>query len=161
MVRQALVGLFMAPFINIIFALGEEIGWRGFLLPRLLPLGRWPAILLSGAIWGIWHAPAVALGLNYPGYPVIGIPMMVVFCILAGAFLSWLYLETRSSWAAGLAHGSMNAWGGFPFFILAPGFNLLLGGTVSSITGWVVMAAFVGLLVLTKRLPVTETPPEM
>jgi membrane protease YdiL (CAAX protease family) len=156
---QVLQGLLLGPIINVLFTLGEEVGWRGFLLPRLLPLGRWPAILLSGTIWGIWHAPAVVLGLNYPGHPVVGVPMMIVFCILSGAFLSWLYLETRSSWVAALAHGSMNAWGNLPVVFLVPGFNLLLGGTVPSLTGWLVMAALVGVLILVKRLPGVQEAP--
>jgi len=53
-----LSSLTIAPLINTIFAIGEELGWRGFLLPRLLHLGQWPAILISGIVWGIWHAPA-------------------------------------------------------------------------------------------------------
>ena len=42
----------MAIIPNSIFAFGEEIGWRGWLLPALTPLGTWPALVLSGAIWG-------------------------------------------------------------------------------------------------------------
>jgi membrane protease YdiL (CAAX protease family) len=156
---QILQGLFLGPVVNVLFTLGEELGWRGFLLPRLLPLGRWPAILVSGAIWGVWHAPAVVLGLNYPGHPVVGVPMMIGFCILLGAFLSWLYLETRSPWVAALAHGSLNAWGNLPIVFLVPGFNLLLAGTVPSLTGWLVLAALAGVLILAKRLPGKDEVP--
>jgi membrane protease YdiL (CAAX protease family) len=154
-VAQAIQGLLFGPVVNVLFTLGEEIGWRGFLLPRLLPFGKWPAILISGAIWGFWHAPAVVQGLNYPGQPILGIPMMIGFCILSGAFLSWLYLSTRSSWVAALAHGAMNAWGNLPLVFLVPGFNLLLGGMVASLTGWIILILFIGLLVLTKQLPIS------
>lgn len=51
-----------AAIFNAIPAFGEEIGWRGWLLPALRPMGIWPALLLSGAIWGIWHAPLILLG---------------------------------------------------------------------------------------------------
>jgi membrane protease YdiL (CAAX protease family) len=61
-----LVSSLVAPFINSLFGLGEEIGWRGFLLPRLLPLGKPRAYLLLGVIWGIWHAPLIVVGFNYP-----------------------------------------------------------------------------------------------
>jgi uncharacterized protein len=152
-VAQIVQSVLFGPLVNVVFTLGEEIGWRGFLLPHLLPLGRWPAILISGTIWGFWHAPAIVKGLNYPGQPIPGIPMMVVFCILAGTFLSWLYLETRSAWVAALAHGSMNAWGNLPAVFLVPGYNLLLGGTVPSLTGWIVLGIFIAVLVWTKRLP--------
>ncbi len=155
-IGQLAVGILLGPLINVLFTLGEELGWRGFLLPRLLPLGRWTAIVLSGVVWGVWHAPAVALGLNYPKHPIIGIPMMVVFCVLVGAFQAWLYLHTRSTWVAALAHGSINAWGNLPVVVLVPGFNLLLGGTVASLTGWMVLIACVGLLVAFKQLPGRE-----
>jgi membrane protease YdiL (CAAX protease family) len=152
-IAQFIQALLFGPLVNVLFSLGEEIGWRGFLLPRLLPLGQWQAILISGAVWGLWHAPAIVQGLNYPKHPIAGIPMMVVFCILSGVFLGWLYLKTRSSWVAALAHGSMNAWGGMPFTFLVPGFNLLLGGTVPSLTGWIVLSLFIGLLIVMKQLP--------
>src|SRR5579872_914147 len=45
---------------------GEEYGWRGYLLPQLLPLGQWPALVFSGAIWGFWHTPLILMGFDYP-----------------------------------------------------------------------------------------------
>ena len=101
--------LTFAPIFNMLFAMGEELGWRGFLLPKLLPLGQWKAILISNIIWGLWHAPAIIQGHNYPGYPISGIFMMAVFSVLLGMILSWLYLNTKSPWAPALAHGSLNA----------------------------------------------------
>jgi membrane protease YdiL (CAAX protease family) len=93
---QILFAFTLAPLFNTLFALGEELGWRGFLLPRLLPLGQWKAILVSGAIWGVWHAPAILQGHNYPDHPILGVFMMIVFTVLLGAIFSWLYLETNS-----------------------------------------------------------------
>jgi len=151
---QIAFAFLLAPFINVIFALGEELGWRGFLLPNLMPLGQWKAILVSGLIWGVWHAPAVAQGLNYPGYPVAGVFMMIVFCILLGTIFSWLYLNTKSPWVAALAHGAINATAGLPVLFLQPGFNLAFGGTVATPAAWLGMALFIGWLALTKRLPV-------
>jgi membrane protease YdiL (CAAX protease family) len=138
----------------VIFALGEELGWRGFLLPHLLPLGQWKAIVISGIIWGIWHAPAVAQGLNYPGYPILGIFMMIVFCVLLGTILSWLYLNTKSPWVAALAHGSVNAVAGLPILFFQPGFNMAFGGTIATPVAWIGMALFIAWLVTTNRLPV-------
>ena len=150
---QAGIAFTVGPLINTFFALGEELGWRGFLLPRLLPLGQWKAILLSGTIWGIWHAPAILQGHNYPGRPVAGIFMMVVFCILVGAIFSWLYLRTRSPWAPALAHGSLNATAGLPILFLT-GVDISIGGTTASLIGWIPLALFVAWLAWTKRLPV-------
>jgi uncharacterized protein len=135
-------------------AKNEELGWRGYLLPQLLPLGQWKAILISGIIWGVWHAPAVAQGLNYPGYPIQGIFMMIIFCVLLGTILSWLYLNTRSPWVAALAHGSVNAVAGLPVLFLLSGFNMVFGGTPASTSAWIGMVLFIAWLVMTKRLPV-------
>ena len=150
-IGQALI---FGPLINIIFTMGEELGWRGFLLPKLLPLGQWKALLVSGAIWGIWHAPAIVQGHNYPDHPILGILLMIVFCILLGIIIGWMYLNTRSPWVAALAHGSINAWAGLPFLFLKPGFDTALGGALTSIPGWIVMCLFISWLMLSKRLPV-------
>ena len=151
---QVAQALLLGPLINVIFTMGEELGWRGFLLPRLIPLGQWKALLISGLIWGVWHAPAIAQGHNYPDHPILGILLMTVFCILLGIIIGWMYLNTRSPWVAALAHGSINAWAGMPFLFLKPGFDTALGGTLTSVPGWIVMGLFIGWLVLTKRLPV-------
>ncbi|MEW6031003.1 MAG: CPBP family intramembrane glutamic endopeptidase [Chloroflexota bacterium] len=151
---QIAFAILLAPFINVLFALGEELGWRGFLLPHLMPLGQWKAILISGVIWGLWHAPAIVQGHNYPGYPVAGIFMMIVFCVLLAVIFSWLYLNTRSPWAAALAHGAVNASAGLPVLFFLPGFNMAFGGTLAAPTAWIGMTLFIGWLVLTKRLPV-------
>ena len=153
---QMLIALTLGPLFNALFGLGEELGWRGFLLPRLLPLGQFPAILISGAIWGIWHMPVILQGHNYPQHPVAGVFLMIGFCILFGAILSWLYLRTSSPWAPALGHGSLNAVAGLPLLFM-PGVDLALGGTLTSLTGWIPLALFVGWLVWSKRLP-TENP---
>ncbi len=150
---QIIASLTLAPLINTIFALGEELGWRGFLLPRLLPMGQTNAILVSGIIWGIWHAPAVLQGLNYPEHPVLGIFLMIVFTVLLGTFLSWLYLETRSPWAPALAHGAINAVAGLPMLVFLS-MDITWGGTVASVTGWASLALVAGYLFWRGHLPV-------
>jgi membrane protease YdiL (CAAX protease family) len=153
-ISQLLQGLLIGPVINVFATMGEELGWRGFLLPKLLPIGQWKAILVSGLIWGFWHAPVIFQGHNFPLHPYLGILMMMVACIPFGAILAWLYLKTRSPWSAALAHGSLNAWGGLAFVFLLPGFDSLYGGIIFSLTGCIVLAAFIGLLVLIKQMPV-------
>lgn len=153
-VIQILLAFTLAPFINVLFALGEELGWRGFLLPHLLPLGQWKAIVISGIIWGVWHAPVIVQGFNYPGYPILGIFMMIVFCVLLGTIFSWLYLNTKSPWSAALAHGSINASAGLPVLFYKSGFNMALGGTIATPVAWLAMGLFILWLVWTKRLPV-------
>ena len=151
---QVLLAVTLAPFINVLFTMGEELGWRGFLLPQLLPLGQWKAILISGVIWGVWHAPAILQGHNYPGYPVLGMFMMIVFCVLLGIIISWMYLNTKSPWVAALAHGSVNAVAGLPILFFQPDFNIAFGGTLAAPTAWIGMAVFIAWLMWTKRIPV-------
>ena len=151
---QSLFAITLAPLINMLFTMGEELGWRGFLLPRLLPLGQWQAALWSGVIWGVWHAPVIIQGHNYPGYPVLGVFMMILFCILLGTIIAWLYINTKSPWVAALAHGSVNAIAGLPVLFFAPGFNIAFGGTLAAPTAWIGMALFIAWLAWTKRFPV-------
>ncbi len=151
---QLAQGLLLGPVINVIFTMGEELGWRGFLLPKMLPMGQWTALIWGGVIWGVWHAPAILQGHNYPDQPVLGAFLMVIFCVLLSIIFGWLYLNARSPWVAAIAHGSVNAWGGLPLVFLAPGFNTILGGTITSLTGLGVLGLFVLLLVLNKSVPV-------
>ena len=100
--------------INHIFAYGEESGWRGYLLPLLIKkFGVVGAVLSSGALWGLAHAPLVLYGLNYSGdyfgKPFAGILMMVVFATFVGIFLSYLTLKSQSIIPASIAHGVINA----------------------------------------------------
>lgn len=98
---QALV---LGPLLGLLIAFGEEYGWRGFLQGELVKLGRVQGVLLVGVIWGVWHAPVVVMGGNYPGYPVIGPFVMVGFCVVMGFLLGYAVLKTGSIWVAALVH---------------------------------------------------------
>ncbi len=150
---QIVIALTLGPLFNTLFALGEELGWRGYLLVKLESLGQWRAILLSGPVWGIWHMPTILQGHNYPQHPAAGVFLMIVFCILFGTILSWLYLRTRSPWAPALGHGSLNAVGGLPLLFM-PGVDLAFGGPLSSLVGWIPIILFIGWLIWRKKLPV-------
>lgn len=136
----------VGPMVNFLFGLGEEIGWRGFLLPRLIGLGRLKAYTILGVLWGLWHAPLIWTGFNYPGHPLGGIAMM---CLLSGAFgffLGEMTLFYRSSLLAGFIHGAVNAQGYGIWPWLFPDVNPLLGGStgltgvaVWLIAGWIAM----------------------
>ena len=113
MLAMAIVLMLLSPFLNLIPAFGEEWGWRGYLLPKMAERMKFlPAALLTGLIWGVWHAPIIVTGHNYGvgywGYPWFGIVAMCIFCIVVGVFLSYIALRTNSCWPAALAHGAIN-----------------------------------------------------
>lgn len=151
MVALQFVNVIIGAFINLIPALGEEIGWRGWLLPKLLRLGVVPGLLLSGVIWGLWHAPLVLLGYNYPGAPGwLGLTMMVGMCILVGAVFGWLRMRSDSVWPAALAHGAFNSAAGFFLIFAAAGENIdTVNATILGWSGWIVPLVLVVVLVAT------------
>ena len=134
-----LTSLTINPFVNSILGFGEEWGWRGYLLPRLMPLGKLKAYLLLGAIWGLWHAPLVLIGFNYPGYPLLGILLMILFTTALSIYINELTLHYKSAVLAGWIHGVANSQAyGIWRMLLFANTNPILGG----VTG------LVGILVL-------------
>lgn len=145
----------IGPVVNIIPTLGEELGWRGYLLPQLdKAFGQKRAILYSGIIWGVWHAPMIALGHNYGfgylGAPWTGILMMTLFCVCSGAFLSWLTLKTGSVIPAAMTHSAINAMAGLALYVSSPGANPLLGPTIVGAVGGLPLI-LIGLAILARR----------
>ena len=98
----------LSPLIVILISFGEEYGWRGFLQGELVKLGRIKGVLLVGLIWGVWHAPIVAMGHNYPGYPVTGPLAMVVYSVGLAFVLGYAMLKSGSVWLAAFLHGVNN-----------------------------------------------------
>lgn len=137
------VGLvIIAPlvFVNHILAFGEEIGWRGYLLPLLCSkFGLTNGIIVDGILWGVVHAPLVSFGVNYAGdyfgAPWTGILMMIVFATSVGVFLSYLTIKTKSIIPACISHGVINALREAPLFICVSNYNALLGPKPSGVIG--------------------------
>lgn len=146
-------GLTISTLITSIFTFGEEFGWRGYLTMKLLPLGRNRALLVTGIIWGIWHAPVILMGYNYPTQPVLGVLLMVVFCIWLSFILGWLRLASGSVLMPTLGHAVINSGAMTPMFLLA-GLDNAVGGPLGVI-GWVPLGAFVLWLHVTGRLKET------
>ena len=96
-------------------------------------------LLVNGVIWGLWHAPITALGHNYgvgyPGFPFTGIAAMCVFCIVVGAFLSYVSLKTQSCIPAILGHGAINSIAGIGLYMTKDGGNAFIGPAPTGIVG--------------------------
>ncbi|MFI7442807.1 lysostaphin resistance A-like protein [Nonomuraea indica] len=140
---QLVSGLTFGTLITVLPAFGEEWGWRGWLLPRLTEtLGVPRALVLSGVIWGLWHAPLTLLGYNYPGLGAWAAALFTGFCVVYGLVIGWLRLRSGSVWPAVVAHAALNATAG-TFLMLgdaaAPPDPVVAGPL--GLVGWALLAA--------------------
>ncbi len=142
LLTQTLIAALISPALNIIVSFGEEWGWRGYLLPKLLErIKIIPALLISGIIWGLWHAPLIAIGhnygLGYAGFPWTGIVAMCGFCFVLGVFFSYVTLKTRSCLPAAIAHGALNGMASISLMVMpaVPQFNPFVGPIPTGILG--------------------------
>ncbi len=103
-----LSALSLLSFVVAVLILGEEVGWRGFLLPYLLH--RYPPLtsaMIVGLVWAIWHLPNFLL----PNYPHYGLPLLafVLMTLAFSVLFTWLYLNTAGSLViAVIFHASLN-----------------------------------------------------
>jgi membrane protease YdiL (CAAX protease family) len=96
------------------FALGEEIGMRGYLQPRLMSLGRRRALLVVGLVWATWHMPLYyfAAKLFPVGNVLLFVPLFYGTIVAASFLFGYLRIYTGSIWPASIAHSVHNAaWG--------------------------------------------------
>jgi membrane protease YdiL (CAAX protease family) len=112
--RNAVVGVLIVS----VLAFFEEIGWRAWLLPRLVDrITPRRAVVVSSILWAIWHVPFQLSGIQYiagvsPWKLAIVVPIGTMG---AGLIIGWLWLRTHNVWLAAIAHGAMNNWGQFAF----------------------------------------------
>lgn len=99
----------LGPLLNAPFMLSEELGWRGYLWSRWQGLGFWTQSLATGVVWGLWHGPIILMGYNFPDAPVLGVALMVVFCVLLAPLFQLLRQRGGTIWHACLCHGAINA----------------------------------------------------
>ncbi|HSM25912.1 MAG TPA: type II CAAX endopeptidase family protein [Anaerolineaceae bacterium] len=106
-VVASVVGLFG----SLVSATGEEIGWRGVLVPELAKVTSFSKVaLISGIIWAVWHLPAILFAdYNLPGIPKWYAGLMFTIMVLGISFaFAWLRLKSGSLWTAAILHASHN-----------------------------------------------------
>jgi len=133
-----LQGLVAGITINAIAGFGEELGWRGLLQKEFGYMGFWKPSVIIGVIWGIWHAPLILHGHNYPQHPVAGVLMMTIWCALVAPIFSYVRLKANSVIAAAIIHGSLNATYGLSLMVVKGGNDLTIG--VTGLAGFIVLA---------------------
>jgi membrane protease YdiL (CAAX protease family) len=109
---QPLIIAVMNTIVGLLLCVGEEAGWRGFLLPRLLPLGRRPALLLSGLMQAVWHLPFIVFTTTYHGEGNLWliVPLFLATMTVAGILFGYLRLTSNSTWPAVIAHAVFNTY---------------------------------------------------
>lgn len=162
---QLVMVVVIGPVINIIPTLGEELGWRGYLLPKLrLLLSDRAALIVTGLIWGVWHMPVIVMGHNYgkeyAGYPWLGILAMIVFCIVLGIIEGYAAIKLESVIPAAMIHSVLNAGAGFPIYLAKAGYNPVLEPTIAGFIGGAsfILLAAVLLIKTGNKLSYTKTP---
>lgn len=139
---------------NFIFAAGEEIGWRGFLVPNLFRVtGFTKTCLLSGIIWTVWHFPLIIAGMYLSTVPTAISLMQLLVVIMAISFtINWLRLKSQSVWPAVLLHASHNLYMQWLFDPLTT-FNNPLSKYLSGESGFALIAVYgiVGFIFWRKR----------
>lgn len=112
-------------------AFGEEAGWRGYMMPKMIKLwGVKKAVIFGGILWGIWHWPLTYVGHNfgrdYVGYPFTGFAGMCVMCVFMGMILTFLTYKSGSIWPAAFLHAVNNSSPSILQYFINP----------DKITGW-------------------------
>jgi CAAX protease family protein len=94
-----------------VLAYAEEVGWRGYLLPRLLPLGERAAFLISGVVWIAWHLPYILFTANYhhDGNRALVLTLFAANVLAFAVLFGQLRIRSNSLWPAVLAHFAHNA----------------------------------------------------
>jgi membrane protease YdiL (CAAX protease family) len=126
-----LVGLVSAAtwitIYGFIFTAGEEIGWRGYMLTRLVDAGVPRPVLVSGLIWALWHLPLILSGIYAAGpYPALSVVLFVVSITSTSFVYARMRLETGSIWPVIFAHSAWNSIIQGPFDGATKGANAAL-----------------------------------
>lgn len=158
LIAQLIVGYPLAITINSLFALGEEIGWRGYLFDLMGRKDDLRNTIVIGSIWGLWHSTAIVLlGFYYPHIRAAGIPLFTLLCIAFTAPMLRLTAISSSILPAVSLHGAGNAIWKMTLFVAFPGEmmpptpsdEIYGGGGLIGILSWLITAVIV--LLATKR----------
>lgn len=115
--------------VNLPFMLGEELGWRGYLYQRTRSWTGARRVLFTGTVWGLWHAPLILMGHNYPDHPIAGVPLMVVFCTVLAVLFDWSRTRVNAVWGPCLLHGIINGSAGLFALFTSGGHPLVASPT--------------------------------
>ncbi|WP_434427426.1 lysostaphin resistance A-like protein [Nannocystis pusilla] len=116
--------------IGLVGAFGEEVGWRGYLQPRLIRAGFRAPLALTGVVWGLYHVPLIVWGdYTQTAWPWLTAALFMATIVPVSVVFGWLRLATGSIWPVVLAHSSHNVFfqGVFDAWFAGPLEPLLAG----------------------------------
>lgn len=110
-------------FTGLISALGEEIGWRGYMLPRLSQkYGNSKALIISSLFWCLWHFPLIISGNYMSNLPLYYQLPMFILCIFPIGVICGVYaLKTKSVWPSAFLHSAHNNYDQMVFQFITRG----------------------------------------
>ncbi|MCL2841186.1 MAG: CPBP family intramembrane metalloprotease [Defluviitaleaceae bacterium] len=117
-----LVSTLVLSLMSLVFALGEELAWRGFMQPIFIErFGVALGITLLGIVWGFWHFPLNVVGYNDAKNPKLNAFILFTIQTIALSFIfGWLRITTGNIWAASLAHAAHNVSEGVGRIFIIP-----------------------------------------
>lgn len=149
------VGVIFGSAIILVFLhAGQEMGWRGYLFPRLQH--RWGAtlaVLVSGLASGLWYAPLLAVGFFYGDTGLFeALGLMVVFATVIGGLLAWLRMRSGSIWPAAFAQSMITAAAILAYWFAEFGPQIdLRQATLQGWSGWILPALLLTGLLLARH----------
>ncbi|MBM4781754.1 MAG: CPBP family intramembrane metalloprotease [Archangiaceae bacterium] len=140
-------------------AFAEELGWRGYFLPRAMErFGHWPGLLLHGAVWGLWYAPVLLFATEGPlEFASVLRPIaFVITCALLGTLYGWLRLASGSLAPVVVTNTTLTLAAGLPYVIhgVDPGLRSAAFGA----SGWLVLAVTIAALASTRWRSAVRLP---
>jgi membrane protease YdiL (CAAX protease family) len=160
-------------FINGLASIGEEFGWRAYLLPKLMTrftgdeptpnsslyaAGARKAAVLVGLIWGVWHWPEFLMGLRLtPDFPLLYLLVYPVSTICMSVLLCWVTLRSGSVWPASIGHGFISGTSALSMMPLKGPANMLIGPGPGGLIGMLGYLALALVLLFNRKAFAGET----
>lgn len=132
-----LQGMLAGLIINGIAGLGQELGWRGFLLKQFRNMYFLRAAIIIGLVWGIWYAPIILLGFHNSLHPGFGVLMIISWCVLLSPLFLYITIKSKSIIASSVLNGTINGTAGISIILISGGNNLITG--ITGISGFIAL----------------------
>ena len=158
MLPLGIFGALMAGLtVNAIFAMAEEIMWRGYLAQAFAGRPFCKKYVTIGVLWGLWHIPLIALGYNYGTANALpGSVLFIGFCVVMSLVLGFVVERTRSVWLAAVLHGTFNGFSQVMLLLVVGGSSLLASSAVGVVSLVMWLVVFAGCYISTAFASVTK-----